>query len=106
MKKFIASLLALIAVFACTGCGHMHTVDRWHVDYYYHFHVCTECGEETDKTPHEFGKDEICIICNSKVVLNDNGNITVTVYNEEGDITRELVFDKEGKLIKETAVNR
>lgn len=99
MKKIISSILTLIALLSITGCSHRHTVDEWHVDYYKHFHVCTECGKETDISAHDFGKNEICFVCNSAVTINDNGSILVTVYDSEGNVKRELAFDSEGKLI-------
>ena len=99
MKKFIALALALFALFALTSCGHRHTVDAWHVDYIGHWHICTECGEKTDYTGHEFGKDEKCIVCNSTVIINKNGNSVVTVYGENGEVLHEIVFDKHGNII-------
>lgn len=101
MKKIIASLLALFALAALTGCSHRHTVENWSVDYYKHWHVCTECGEQTDVSAHDFGKDEICLVCNAKVVAQENGTVIVTVYDSEGNVKEELFFefDKEGNLI-------
>jgi len=99
MKKFFTLLIAVFALFALTACSHKHTIDNWSVDYYKHWHVCTECGEQTDISAHDFNKNEICIVCNSKVVINDNASVTVTVYDENGNAVRELVFDMEGNLI-------
>ena len=99
MKKIIAFLIALIALLSLTSCSHRHTIDEWHVDYYKHFHVCTECGEEIDISAHDFGKNEICIVCNSSVTINDNGSVLVTVYDAEGNVKRELTFDTEGNFV-------
>ena len=98
MKKIIASILALSALFAFTACGHRHTVEEWSVDYIGHWHICTECGEKIDYTGHEFGKNGLCLVCNSSVIINDSGNTVVTVYDSEGSAIRELVFDSEGNL--------
>ena len=106
MKKFLASLLALTSALLLTGCSHRHTIDTWSVDYYKHWHVCTECGEQTDVSAHDFGKDEICLICNSRVEINENGNILVTVYDSEGNVEKELAFDSEGNLIKDGNVKQ
>ena len=99
MKKITALALALFLAAALTACGHRHTVDDWQVDYIGHWHVCTECGEKTDYTGHEFGSDEKCIVCNSTVIINSNGNTVVTVYGEDGEVLREIVFDKNGNII-------
>lgn len=100
MKKIIFLISVLLALLALTGCNHRHTVDEWSVDYYRHWHVCTECSEKTDVSAHEFNKQEVCIVCGAKVTLNDNGTINVTVYDSEGNVKEELTYDEEGKLIK------
>ncbi len=99
MKKIIALIIAIFSLLALTGCGHRHTVDEWSVNPAYHWHKCPDCGESIDKSAHEEDKDGICIVCNSSVILNDNGNILVTVYDNEGNVLRELVFDENGNII-------
>lgn len=99
MKKIIALAIILAVMLALTACGHRHTVDKWSVDYISHWHVCAECGEKTDRSAHDFGKNGLCLVCNSSVILNDNGNAVVTVYDSEGSVLRELVFDKDGNIV-------
>jgi hypothetical protein len=99
MRKIIALLIAVCALFALSSCGHRHTVDEWQVDYIGHWHICTECEERTDHTGHEFDSNNICIVCGASVTLNSNGNSVVTVYDTEGNVVREVVFDKDGNLI-------
>lgn len=99
MKKIIVLVLALTAMLSLTACGHRHTVDEWSVDYIGHWHICTECGEKTDHSAHDFGKNELCLVCNSSVMINGNGNTVVTVYGSEGEVLRELIFDKDGNII-------
>jgi translation initiation factor 2 beta subunit (eIF-2beta)/eIF-5 len=64
MKKLFSLITVIFAIFMLTGCGHRHNVEEWSADYIAHWHVCTECGEKTDYTGHEFGKDDVCIVCN------------------------------------------
>jgi hypothetical protein len=98
MKKIIALAIILAALLSLTACGHMHTVDEWSVDYISHWHICTDCGEKTDRSAHDFGKNDLCLVCNSRVIINDNGNTVVTVYGEDGTALREIVFDKDGNI--------
>jgi hypothetical protein len=99
MKKIIALATALAAMLALCSCGHRHTVDTWSADHIGHWHICTECGEKTDHSAHDFGKNELCLVCNSSVVINGNGNTVVTMYDSEGAVIDEIVFDKDGNLI-------
>lgn len=107
MKKIIALLVAVFALFSLCACSHTHTIDEWSVDYIGHWHICTECGEKLNYTAHvnqtgyEFNNGDVCIVCNSTVTLNNNGNTVVTVHDNDGNVVRELVFDKNGTLIKE-----
>ena len=103
MKKIITLILTLFALLALTGCSHRHTIDTWSVDYKEHWHICTECGEQIDVSAHELGKNEICIICNAKVYINDNGNTAVTVYDAEGKVLYETVFDRNGNVIEDAS---
>ena len=104
MKKLIALTLAIFALLTLTACEHRHTIDTWSVDYYKHWHVCTECSEQTDISAHEFNKQEICIVCGAKVTINDNGTINVTVYDSEGNAIKELNFDENGHTIENGSV--
>lgn len=76
MKKKVAVIvLAVIMAFSCsfglTACGgngeggeHTHTYSQqWTSDETNHWHVCTECGEAEEKSPHKFGENNICEIC-------------------------------------------
>lgn len=99
MKKIFACALVFCALFSFTACGHRHTVGEWQVDYIGHWHVCEKCGQKIDYTGHEFGKDEKCIVCNSTVIINSNGNSVVTVYGEDGEVLREVVFNKDGNAV-------
>ena len=99
MKKSIALIIAIFSAFALSACSHRHTVDEWSVNPAYHWHKCPDCGENIDRSVHEEGKDGICIVCNSSIILNDNGNILVTVYGSDGSVLHELVFDKDGNII-------
>ena len=107
MKKLIALLVVIFALLSLSSCSHTHTIDEWSVDYLGHWHICTECGEKinyslhVNQTGYEFNSGDVCIVCNSSVTINNNGNTVVVVHDLDGNVVRELVFDKSGTLIKE-----
>lgn len=54
--KAVAFLLSAVLAVGFAGCGegpHTHTAgSEWESDSANHWHICTECGEETDKAAH------------------------------------------------------
>ena len=80
MKKIIALLVAVFALFSLCACSHTHTIDEWSVDYIGHWHICTECGEKLNYTAHV--NQTGYYNSNKEVYIQKNGEKLTIPYSE------------------------
>lgn len=125
MKKILITLLIMLLIL--TGCGtagpaatepatepstepataatepaHTHTPTQWDCDGKDHWYVC-QCGEEV-KTPHEIDptlihEDQNCPVCNSYIYLDDMGGADVRMFDDQGSMTQNTVYDAQGNVL-------
>lgn len=121
MKKTILGVcFCLILSFCLTGCGeastetpwnadnqqaesteHTHSYKYWEANLDEHWRTCTECGEETDRGPHCFSKDEGCTDCVGIIYDISKDQKELILYDDQVEILYDAFFDKDGKVTHE-----
>lgn len=96
MKKRVSlcilllSLFLLISSFALSETAwERNPMEHWHVD---------ENGERVDVGTHVLN-DIVCNVCQSNILLYDDGMCDVSNYNEYDELTHYSYFDADGALI-------
>ncbi len=70
--------------------------EEWYADLYNHWHF-NESGQRVDLSPHE--SERKCTVCNAYFFLDAMGNTNIILYNKQGDMKVDLLYDQRGNLI-------
>ncbi|MBR2714773.1 MAG: hypothetical protein IKB73_01030 [Ruminococcus sp.] len=71
---------------------------EWEADATNHWHLDAD-GKVVDKDAHKL-EDGTCTVC-SACVTEVEGEHFVTMYNDDGDTTRWIEYDKDGKVVND-----
>ncbi|MBE6949056.1 MAG: hypothetical protein E7456_04340 [Ruminococcaceae bacterium] len=101
LKKLTALLLiCVLALAALTGCSEEDIGGEWYRDAKEHWHV-NENGKKKNVADHDL-VDNVCTVCDSEVLIYDDGSADIYNYTENGDYSKLTSYDAEGNLTLDT----
>ena len=97
LPVIIASSLALSMLTACSA----NSYDGKDLDRDINKHwVLSENGKKHKASKHNLA-DNICSVCESEILKNDDGTVDINNFNENGDLSRVTSYDADGNVISD-----
>lgn len=100
MKKTVCCIALVMALLLC-ACQHAHTAaGDWERSPAEHWKLC-ECGEKCEVGEHTLDEWSVCTVCGAEVVVWDDGEAVLSVYDDHGNIIYGVNFDADGNPYSE-----